>query len=138
MRSDLCVAVLGCPEPVKARGHCSKHYDQRLRKRRWKGFSSPEKLMRSRARNRATQVLIEQYAEDFKALYEYFLLAVYEEQSTLAEQAEARGFDINDFRLKTGPRLPGESDEDRLIPIYRCLDCLEYHSLDHDHAKQAV
>lgn len=87
------------------------------------------RIIRNRARHRASQMLIDLHAEEFGALYERCRAEAEEEDERLnADPQIAARFDGKTPRLRTGPRR-GEP-ETRVDETW-CSSCVAYHATNH-------
>jgi hypothetical protein len=98
---------------------------------------SRARLIRSRARHRAAQALIERYPEDFEELYQDArATAVEEDERLTADPVNHARFDAEAIRLRPGRRKPGEDPEARVDDNW-CVACSAYHAADHRHSRSA-
>ena len=89
---------------------------------------TPARILRNRARQRATQQIVAEHAERFRELYEHALEMVKDEAELLAQQPEAH--DHGTVRLRPGRYAEGDDVLDR-IDVGRCAACVDAHSTGH-------
>lgn len=93
------------------------------------------RLLRTRARNRATAALIRAHSDEFRNLLDFFTDAAETEAVLLAERARDTGAGELP-RLRPGPRRNRQEAEDRIKTMWaevgKCSQCTSHHS--HDHA----
>lgn len=89
------------------------------------------RIIRTRARHRAMQQLVELHREEFEALYEDARAEAIEEDDRLTADPENHArFDAETVRLRSGRRKPGETPEARVDETW-CVECSVYHAQDH-------
>lgn len=125
----------GCDRPVHARGMCSRHYNREVESARPRHRHREDRVLASRARNRAVAALITAHRDEFEKLYADARAAVAEEHARLEELARANGLDPNNgvVRLRVGPRPDDVPVEDRIRergPI-TCPHCSALHQDGH-------
>jgi 8-oxo-dGTP pyrophosphatase MutT (NUDIX family) len=124
----------GCDRPIKAHELCQMHYD---RHRSRHGRRREDRVLPTRARNRATAALIKAHADEFKTLYDEALASVTAEDARVRALAEEMGVDVSNdgavFRLKRGPVAEDEDVEDRalLTDEPSCRFCATAHDRGH-------
>ena len=91
---------------------------------------TPEKLLNSRARTRATAELLRLHPNEFQALLDKHRKLVQAEADRLAASPDAARFPDGVVRLTPGPRMSHETVEDR-IDVGRCPHCIGYHDRGH-------
>lgn len=90
------------------------------------------RIVRQRARSRATMQLIEVHRDEFTRLIEAETVKARAEHAALTAAAEAAGnHDAAVARLRPGPRRAGEDSADRL-DVARCRSCHTHHDADHE------
>lgn len=106
-------------------GWCKKCTNSRPKKQ------TSARLLRTRARNRATQALAKHHPEEFRVLYEQFLENCQIEAEVLDAVADRFGGDA--VRLLPGRRGPGQDPADRINEQWHsnCTLCSEYHGTGH-------
>lgn len=120
----------GCDEVQKAHGLCQRHYD-----RERSGARGPrrreDRVLTTRARNRAVARLIAKHPEEFDKLYHECLTKVQAEDAELRRvAAETGAVPTNDgqvLRLKRGPAAEDEEIVDRIDLTPHCPECELYH-----------
>lgn len=104
-----------CDRPIKAHGLCQLHYDKERARHRHR----EDRVLPTRARNRAVAALIRAHPEEFKERLAKSLADVHAEHALIVELAKEHGVDVtNDarvFRLRRGPTGDDEQIEDRAI-----------------------
>ena len=124
----------GCDRPVKAHELCQMHYD---RERSRAGRKREDRVLATRARNRANAALIKRHPDEFATLLQEATAAVQEEHERIVAMAQKMGVEpSNDrqvFRLKRGPVADDERTEDRveLSDPTVCSCCSRIHERDH-------
>lgn len=124
----------GCDRRVKALELCQMHYD---RHRSRHGRRREDRVLPTRARNRATAALIKAHAEEFQRLYDDALAAAAEEDARIRAVAEQVGAEVSNdrqiIRLKRGPVADDETPEDRalLMDEPACSFCARTHDRGH-------
>ena len=91
------------------------------------------RLVRTRARQRATQDLVRAHREEFRALYEQRLADALDEADRLAVAPEsAQTFEPGEPpRLRPGQRGEGQEPVDRIDTAW-CKRCKAYHERGHE------
>lgn len=123
-----------CDRPVKAHGVCQMHYDRERSRHRHR----EDRVLATRARNRANAALIKAHPAEFAALLMTANDEVREEHARIVAFAEEMGVDVDDqrvFRLRRGPVAEDEAAEDRaqLQPHEaECSFCSRVHDRGHD------
>jgi hypothetical protein len=124
-----------CDEPQKAHGLCQRHYDRERSSARGPRRRE-DRVLTTRARNRAVARLIMKHPEEFDRLYHECLTSVQAEDAELRRVAKQTGAEpTNDgqvLRLKRGPAAEDEEIVDRIDPAPPpCRDCTTYHQSGH-------
>lgn len=123
-----------CGRDVKAHGMCQMHYD---RERQRHSRRREDRVLATRARNRATAALVKAHAEEFADLLTSAAEQVREEHARIVALAEEMGVEVDDkrvFRLKRGPAAEDQAVEERaeLQPHeYECSFCSRVHERGH-------
>lgn len=124
----------GCDRPVKAHELCQMHYD---RHRSRHGRRREDRVLPTRARNRATSALVKAHVEEFQRLYEAALADVQAEHARLVAFAEEQGVEVSKdgqvLRLKRGPVAEDETVEERALlnDEPACKFCARAHDRGH-------
>lgn len=102
-----------CGRPVKAHGLCQMHYDRERSRHRHR----EDRVLATRARNRANAALIKAHPDEFVELLAKSTEEVQAEHARIVALAEEAGVEVADakrvFRLKRGPAAEDEEPEDR-------------------------
>jgi hypothetical protein len=93
---------------------------------------SVQRMVRTRARNRAMAALMTRHREEFERLYQQEFVDALQEHYTLAAEAAAAGFpDAEVARLKPGPKRREETSVIDRLDVARCPRCHTHHDEDH-------
>lgn len=124
----------GCERPIKAHGLCQMHYDRERGRHRHR----EDRVLPTRARNRAVSELIRLHKDEFEELYATALRTVREEHERIAKLAKEHGVEVADarriFRLKRGPAAEDQEPEDRVqltSTDSSCVACGTFHAAGH-------
>lgn len=125
----------GCDEPQKAHGLCQRHYDRERSSARGPRRRE-DRVLTTRARNRAVARMIAKHPEEFDRLYHECLAKVQAEDAELRKVAAQTGaeptHDGQILRLKRGPAAEDEEIVDRIDPAPPpCELCSTYHDAEH-------
>lgn len=121
-----------CDQPAAKRGLCTKHYERERGRHRHR----EDRVLPTRARNRAVSRLITAHREEFDRLYLAALAEVTQENEELKKACEANNAEPTNnkriYRFKRGPKPEDEEPEDRIVPAQlTCEQCDGYHAGGH-------
>jgi hypothetical protein len=125
--------VGGCDREVKAHAQCQMHYDRERGRHR----KREDRVLPTRARNRAVAALIKEHPEEFAKYLASALAEVQAEHQRIVALAKEQGVEVADarrvFRLKRGPVADDENVEDRaqFADPVQCPSCDGYHESAH-------
>jgi ribosomal protein L32 len=94
---------------------------------------SVNRLVRSRARGRAYQLLAERHRAEFTALLEeQTVIAAAEHEQVAAKAREAGNPDADVARIKRGPKRQHEASKLDRVDVARCPSCRTHHDAAHE------
>lgn len=94
---------------------------------------SVTRLVRSRARGRAYQLLAERHREEFSALLEEQTVIAQREHEQIAAKARENGNpDADVARIKRGPKRQHEASKLDRVDVARCPSCHTHHDAAHE------
>lgn len=113
----------GCDRAVKARGLCQRHYDRERARHRHRD----DRLVHTRARNRAASELIQRHRVEFEDILVQKLVEAKAEHEELKASVGRKV-----LRLMPGPRPDDQELVDRVTrEVGRCAKCRGFHADDH-------
>lgn len=121
-----------CDDKAKAHGLCKRHYD---RERGPRHRHREDRVLVTRARNRAHAELAKRHPDEYAEILEVKLADVRAQDAELRRVAEQIGAEpVRDgrvLRLKSGPPADDEDVTDRIVVVPACPRCDEYHANGH-------